>query len=76
MREFVATFPESMRVAFDLWLHDHAFEEIAARLGQMDAEAASAEQARKLVRAAQARLRERFRADWERFVSQRPGGRR
>ncbi len=75
VRAFIATFPEPMQAAFDLWLHDVGFAEIALRLELDGGESTPAEEARKLVRAAQARLRERFRADWERFVSTRPGSR-
>jgi hypothetical protein len=55
-----AGFPEDMRRAFALWLADHDFEEIA---GQLALE--SAGEARRLVRAAQARLRKQFRGRWD-----------
>ena len=56
MREQVATFPPEMRSALELWMNDHGFEAIAGSL-----KLESPERARALVRAAQARLRERFR---------------
>jgi len=55
VQSYVATFPEDMRVALALWLDDLDHDEIAARL-ELDAT-----RARALVRAGQARLRERFR---------------
>jgi len=56
VRGYMATFPAAMQAALDLWLDDHGFAEIAASLALADADAARA-----LVRAGQARLRERFR---------------
>ncbi len=56
VRAYMATFPAPMQAALDLWLDDHGFAEIAAALSLADADAARA-----LVRAGQARLRERFR---------------
>ena len=54
--EHIATFPDEMREAVMLWLDDVEPKEIASRLALTDAG-----QARALVRAGQARLRERFR---------------
>lgn len=51
----VATFPDDMQRALRLWLDDADFTDIAAELG------VAADKARALVRAAHARLRERFR---------------
>jgi hypothetical protein len=59
MREHAGTFPPAMRRALELWLDDTSFEDIARAVGEPDAE-----RARALVRAAQARLRERFRGEW------------
>ncbi len=56
LRAAMAAFPETMRAAVELWMHDESFDEIAARLGLDDGAAARA-----LVRAGQARLREQFR---------------
>ena len=56
VRAYVATFPAPMQAALELWLDDHGFAEIATHLTLADADAARA-----LVRAGQARLRERFR---------------
>jgi hypothetical protein len=56
---FAETFPEEMQRAFAMWLDDASFAEIAERL-----EFESIERARAAVRAAQARLRERFRGRW------------
>ncbi|MCA9677551.1 MAG: hypothetical protein H6708_21765 [Kofleriaceae bacterium] len=56
VRGYMATFPAPMREALELWLDETSFDEIAARLGLEDAR-----RARALVRAGQARLRERFR---------------
>ncbi|MBL8624610.1 MAG: hypothetical protein JNK64_25095 [Myxococcales bacterium] len=56
VRAHMATFPAPMQAALDLWLDDHGFAEIAAALTLADADAARA-----LVRAGQARLRDRFR---------------
>ncbi len=56
VRAYMTTFPAPMQAALDLWLDDHGFAEIAAALSLADADAARA-----LVRAGQARLRERFR---------------
>jgi DNA-directed RNA polymerase specialized sigma24 family protein len=56
---FMATFPAPMQGALRLWLDDEAFDAIADRLTL-----ASPDAARALVRAGQARLRERFRGSW------------
>ena len=56
-----AAFPEPMRTALNLWVDDRTYGEIAAQLRLADAAAAE-----KLVRAAKARLRERFRGVTER----------
>lgn len=56
VRDFMTTFPEDMQQAILLWLDDVEPQEIAARLALADAQ-----RARALVRAGQARLRERFR---------------
>ena len=52
----ISTFPEAMRETVTLWLADHDPDEIARRVGLADGA-----QARALIRAGQARLRERFR---------------
>ena len=56
VRAYMATFPAAMRTALERWLADADFDEIAAELALPDAA-----RARALVRAGQARLRERFR---------------
>ncbi|HUQ05271.1 MAG TPA: hypothetical protein VM261_22360 [Kofleriaceae bacterium] len=56
VQAYMASFPGEMQSALSLWLDDHGFDEIAAELALADAE-----KARALVRAGQARLRERFR---------------
>jgi DNA-directed RNA polymerase specialized sigma24 family protein len=56
---FVETFPADMQRATRLWLDDRSVDEIATDL------AVSAAQATALVRSAKARLRERFRGDWD-----------
>lgn len=56
IREHLASFPSDMQTAVALWLQDADDAEIARRLGLGDPS-----RARALVRAAQARLRERFR---------------
>jgi hypothetical protein len=56
MLGFAETFPQEMRDALGLWMQDVSFEEIAIRVG-LDGPA----RGRALVRAAQARLREKFR---------------
>lgn len=56
VREHMASFPEDMRTALVLWMDDVDVAEIADRLRLGDAG-----RARALVRAGQARLRERFR---------------
>jgi DNA-directed RNA polymerase specialized sigma24 family protein len=56
VRAALAAFPAEMRAALELWSEDTPFDEIARRLDLPDAS-----RARNLVRAAQARLRERFR---------------
>lgn len=56
VRAYMASFPAAMQAALALWLDDHGFDEIASELSLADAE-----KARALVRAGQARLRERFR---------------
>lgn len=55
VRAFMATLPADMRRALELWTADATFDEIGAALG------VAATAARALVRAGQARLRERFR---------------
>ena len=58
--EFMRTsFPAPMRHALERWLDDAGFDAIGAELG------ISVDDARALVRAGPARLRERFRGDWE-----------
>lgn len=52
---YIATFPAPMATALRLWLDDHDHAEIAARLDLSDPARAKA-----LIRAGQARLRERF----------------
>ncbi len=59
MMGFAQTFPAPMRAALDMWMKDATFEEIATQLGLEGPEAGRA-----LARAAQARLRERFRDAW------------
>jgi hypothetical protein len=59
IRAYLGTLPPPMVAALELWLDERDFAEVAARLG-LD----GAERARALVRAAQARLRERFRERW------------
>jgi DNA-directed RNA polymerase specialized sigma24 family protein len=59
---FTATFPADMRTALLRWQDDETFDDIARELALPDAAGA-----RKLVRAAQARLRERFRDRWSGF---------
>ena len=56
VRAYMASFPDPMQRALMLWLDDHEFAEIATALALPDPGAARA-----LVRAGQARLRERFR---------------
>jgi DNA-directed RNA polymerase specialized sigma24 family protein len=56
---FMATLPAAMREALELWLDDLSFEQIAERLSL-----GGPERARALIRAGQARLRERFRGQW------------
>ena len=56
IRAVMATFPEAMRAAIELWMADEPFDRIAERLDLPDAA-----KARALVRAGHARLRERFR---------------
>ncbi|HVV88168.1 MAG TPA: hypothetical protein VHE35_34240 [Kofleriaceae bacterium] len=56
IHEYIQTFPPQMRDAILLWLDDVSPDDIAAKLGLGDAARAKA-----LVRAGQARLRERFR---------------
>jgi len=51
-----AAFPEPMRAALNLWVEDRSYGEIAAQL-----RLSGASEAEKLVRAAKARLREKFR---------------
>ena len=57
---FCEDFPVPMRLAFEGWIEGLDYEAIAARVEADDAAAA-----RKLVRAAQARLRHHFRGRWE-----------
>jgi len=52
-------FPADMRRALRAWLGDASYDDIATELGLVGADAARA-----LVRAALARLRERFRGEW------------
>jgi hypothetical protein len=59
IRAYMRTLPTAMLTALDLWLEDHDFSEIAARL-TLD----GPDKARALVRAGQARLRDRFRDQW------------
>lgn len=59
VQAYMSTFPVQMQEALQLWLEDHGFAEISTRLSLGDAA-----QARAIVRAGQARLRERFRGDW------------
>ena len=59
IRAHMEGFPLAMRQALDLWLDDTDFGEIATTL-----ELASVADARALVRAGTARLRERFRGAW------------
>jgi hypothetical protein len=59
VQAFMGTFPPPMREALELWLQDHEFAEISTRLSLGDAA-----QARAIVRAGQARLRDRFRGHW------------
>jgi hypothetical protein len=59
VQAYMSTFPAPMQEALALWLEDHGFAEISARLSLGDPA-----QARAMVRAGQARLRERFRGDW------------
>ena len=56
VRAYMDTFPEAMRRALERWLADDDFDAIAIALALPDAA-----RARSLVRAGQARLRERFR---------------
>jgi hypothetical protein len=56
MLAFSQSFPAEMRAAFELWMQDESFEGIARRL-----DLAGPERGRALVRAAHARLREKFR---------------
>ena len=56
VRAYMAAFPAEMRQALERWLDDAGFDEIATELALPDAG-----RARALVRAGQARLRERFR---------------
>lgn len=56
VRAYMAAFPDAMRGALERWLADADFDEIAVELALPDAA-----RARALVRAGQARLRERFR---------------
>lgn len=57
VRAHAATFPPAMQSALEDWLTDHSFEEIAEKLEL----AGGPDEARALVRSAQARLRERLR---------------
>lgn len=65
---FLGTLPPELRQAFEHWLDDLDYEAIAARLvasGALPADGtASPERALLLVRAAKARLRDRFRGDF------------
>lgn len=55
----IAEFPAPQQRALELWLDDHGFAAIASTMGLV-----SAREAQTLVRAAHARLRERFRGSW------------
>ena len=59
VQAYMETFPPPMREALELWLQDHGFAEISTKLSLADAA-----QARAIVRAGQARLRDRFRGHW------------
>ena len=59
IRAFADGFPADLRTALDLWMADVDYPEIAQRVGVPDAA-----EARALVRAAQARLRAKFRGAW------------
>jgi hypothetical protein len=59
VRAYMGTFPPPMRAALELWLEDRGFAEISSRLSLADPA-----EARAIVRAGQARLRERFRGHW------------
>jgi DNA-directed RNA polymerase specialized sigma24 family protein len=66
---FMTTFPEPMRRAVMMWLEDTSFEDIAAILELAPGAREPVDQARALVRAGQARLREQFRGRWQPFVA-------
>ncbi len=68
---FMTTFPEPMRRAVMMWLEDTSFEDIATTLALVSEARGPVEQARALVRAGQARLREEFRGRWQPFVAAR-----
>ncbi|MFT3694417.1 MAG: hypothetical protein QM831_14820 [Kofleriaceae bacterium] len=55
IQDHIATFPDDMRTAIELWLDDASLDVIGAKL------ALDEKRARALVRAGQARLREKFR---------------
>ena len=55
----IAQFPPAQQRALSLWLDDQGFDAIALAMGL-----ASAREAQALVRAAHARLRDRFRGSW------------
>ncbi len=59
IRAYLRTLPPAMTAALELWLDDHDFGEIATELRLDDPG-----RARALVRAGQARLRDRFRDRW------------
>ncbi len=59
VQAYMSTFLPQMQEALALWLEDHGFAEISTRLSLGDPA-----QARAIVRAGQARLRERFRGNW------------
>jgi hypothetical protein len=59
IERFAEQFPPPMRSALRLWTQDASFADIARELALADEAAA-----RKLVRSAHARLRERFRGEW------------
>ena len=59
IRAYLRTLPPAMTAALELWLDDHDFGEIATQLRLDDPG-----RARALVRAGQARLRDRFRDRW------------
>lgn len=61
----IAQFPAAQQRALQLWLDDHGFDAIAAEM-----KLGSAREAQALVRAAHARLRDRFRGSWPELFGQ------